>query len=339
MMRVADLLGYLSADPGFWLPLAGVALLAAVLVGAVVLDGFALGVACLTVCAPSRLRAPMRSVLNRWRDVHLVCLLWGFGLFLTAFPYAVHPMFAALALPLGLLALGTLLRGVALAYRLRAPRAHHVKLDWGIALGAWLVAVAQGLALSAFVLQFDDFPGSLWFTVFGVLGVVATYSLLGATWLIRYADAPLRARAVHWALYALRAAVAGAVGVCTVLGVLNPSVLARWWVGLPTFALVTLWTTLLLGVVAIEMVLRRPPRATVIPFGLALSILLLVLGGLFYSVFPDLVPGNITLWDGAASVATLRVVLPAWALAIVVVLGLSAWNHRGGWGARQGARQ
>jgi len=334
----ASALGWAAYDPDFWMPLACMALLFVLLAGSVVFDGFDLGVGCLCAFAPAPCRTRMLALLSPWRDANAFWLPLGFGLFLAAFPHAVRPLFGDLALPLGLLALGTLLRSVSFSFYRRAPLALQAGFQAGFALGAWLVAAAHGLLLAAFILQFDTVAGGFWFTAFVMLGVIAAYGLSGATWLIMRAgqdsEAKLRRIAIHWARHALRWAVAGAVGMSTVLGLVHPAVLARWGVGLPWSAVITLWFTLLASVVTIDMLLRhrRRDRAGPLPFMFTLLMLLAVLGSLFYSVFPDFMVGELTLWDGAAPSATLRVMYPALLVLLPVLLLFNLWVYRGMFG-------
>jgi len=333
MELLANLLGLQTVEPAFWMPLAAMALLFVLLAGALVFDGFDLGVGCLCVFAWQQQRTRMLALLSPWRDVNLWWVMLGFGLFLTVFPHAVRPMLGQLMLPLTLLALGTGLRSVSFAFYLRAPALLRPRCCAGVTLGAWMVVVAHGLLLAAFVMQFDDFPNSGWFVAFVVLGVIATYLLTGASWLIMREgeDGDLRRAAVRWARRAIRWAAAGAIGVCAVLGLGNPAVLARWTSGLSVGAVVALWLLLLACVVTIELALRhsRTDRASALPFALTLVLVLVVPGGLSYSVFPDLVLGEMTLWDGAASEATLRVVFGVWLAALALMLPFALWVYRG----------
>jgi len=329
---LSDALGLAAYDPALWMPLACMAALFLVLAGAIAFDGFDVGVGCLCVFAPASLRPRMLTLLNPGRDANQTWLLLGLGLFLTAFPHAVQPLLGSLTLPLALLALGTLLRSVSFAFHLRAPWAMRPAWQMGFAAGAWMVAAAHGLLLAAFVMPFDTFPSHGGFTAFVVLGVVAAYTLSGATWLIMRETGALRRCAIRWARRALRWAVAGAVGTCAVLGLANPAVLTRWGSGLPWQAIAALWLGMLASVVAIDVLLKRNRTATVLPFLLTLLMLLAVLGGLCYSVFPYFLLHDVTLWHAAASEASLRLALIAWLAALPVITGFHLWVYRGMFG-------
>ncbi|WP_353174477.1 cytochrome d ubiquinol oxidase subunit II [Paracandidimonas soli] len=324
-------LGLGAHDPAFWMPLAMMVVLMIVLAAGVLLDGFDLGVGCLTLFAPQELRLRMLSLLSPWRDANEFWLIMGLGLFLAAFPNAVQPVMDGLYLPLTLLALGTLLRSVAFEFRMRSSSKARARWLGGFALGALMVATAHGLLLARVVTNFEEGTGYDWFALFVVVCVFATYCLLGATWLIMRVGGELRARALVWGRRAVRWAAAGTVGVSVVLGFANPGVLIKWSDGLHWSVVALLWSGVLFGFVVVEMLLQRQMnhsyRTTAIPFLLVLLILLAMLGGLAYSFFPYIVLDNVTLWDGAASVASLRLLLSCIVIALPVAVIFNVWVY------------
>jgi len=60
---------------------------------------------------------------------------------------------------------------------------------------------------------------------------------------------------------------------------------------------------------------------------MVLLIFLVTLGGLGYSFFPYLVLDNITIWDAAASVSSLRLILSATVIALPVALIFNIWVY------------
>jgi len=315
-------LGLPAFAPAFWMPLVCGALLAALLVIVVVFDGVDLGVACLCLCVPAPLRTRMLARLLPWRDANTYVLLLGFGLFLTAFPHAVRVLLDTLTLPLTLLALGTLLRSTTCAFALRTPLVQRTPWQLGFSLGAWMVATAHGLLLAAFIMQFDTTDASYWFSALLVLGVIAAYGLSGATWLLLHETGELRHHAVRWARHALPWAVAAAVGLCAVLGLSNPTVLLRWASSLPWQGIALLWLGILAGVVALACSLQRTRvnQVSTLPFVLTLLMFLTLVGGLLYSVFPYFVLDEITLWNSAASITSLRPVMYALLVIVPILL-------------------
>ena len=89
-------LGLQANAPEFWLPLAFMALLFLVVLAGVVLDGFDIGVGCLSMFAPAALRPRMLALLSPWRDANEFWLFLGIGLFMAVFPHAWGRIMSAL---------------------------------------------------------------------------------------------------------------------------------------------------------------------------------------------------------------------------------------------------
>lgn len=329
-------LGLGAHEAAFWMPLLMVGLLFAVVAAGSMLDGFDIGVGCLLPFAPAALRPRMLSLLSPWRDANEFWLFLGLGLLVAAFPNAWGPIMAALYLPLSLLGAGVLLRSASFELRLRAPQEWQAFWTTCFALGSWLTASSHGLILSKMVTAYA--PGA----VYGVLAVffavcaLAAYALLGATWLIMREAGQLRARAVTWARHTVRWVASGAVAVSLVLVLSNSGVFLKWG-DLPDWPLVAaVWGVLLMCFVAVEMMLQRmingSPRTTALPFIFVLIIFLIVLSGLGYSFFPYLILDDVTVWDGAASIQSLRLVLSGTIVALPVAVIFNVWVYWGMFG-------
>ncbi len=320
----ATALGFGVQDPSFWMPLVFMALFFVIIVAAAVLDGFDIGVGCLALFAPARLRPRMLGLLSPWRDANEFWLFLGLGLFLTAFPGAWGAVMGQLYLPLTMLALGVLLRSVSFEMRLRSPRPQQSRWLKGFALGSLLTALAHGFLLGQIVVSYQTDGGYLWFSVFISLCALAAYCLLGAAWLMMRVGGELRARSVIWGRRAVRWTAAGAVGVTVVLAFANGGIFLKWSDGPHPAVVPVLWGVLLICFVSTEMCLQRmihsSYRNTALPFAMTLLVFLVILCGLGYSFFPYLVLDDITIWDAAASVSSLRLVLSCVVIALPVAL-------------------
>src|SRR5690606_7005617 len=179
---LAGSLGLNSYDPGFWMPLLCFTVFLGVSIAGAVLDGFDLGVGMLMPFATSEQRARMFTFLGPWRDMNVFWIFLGCAILLSAFPKAWAYVSGALYLPLMLLAAGSLLRGVAYEFRLRALAGGRSVFAAAFAFGSLLTAFGQGLVLGRIAVNFDTEPGSQLFSVFIALCIVATFMLLGATW-------------------------------------------------------------------------------------------------------------------------------------------------------------
>ena len=89
---------------------------------------------------------------------------------------------------------------------------------------------------------------------------------------------------------------------------------------------------MLAGFVAAEMLLARLPgradRFSWLPFVLCVALFLLMLSGLAYSLFPFLILDDMTLWDGAGALGSMRLVMAGAVVGIPVVLVFNILAYR-----------
>src|SRR5262245_21913449 len=182
------------------LPLAWAVVIAFGIFVYVMLDGFDLGLGILFLAAPSHAARDtmMRSVAPVWDGNETWLVLGGAALF-AAFPLAYAVILPALYLPLILMLIGLILRGVAFEFRFKAERSRRA-WDWAFAGGSILATFMQGIVLGAFVQGFvvvdrQHAGGPFdWLTPFSVLtafALIAGYTLLACGWLIMKTEGEL----------------------------------------------------------------------------------------------------------------------------------------------------
>jgi cytochrome d ubiquinol oxidase subunit II len=136
------------------LPLVWGAILAFAVFLYVLLGGYDLGLGVLFPLAPSHedRDAMMGSVSPFW-DGNETWLVLGGGGLLAAFPLAYSVMLPALYLPIILMLIGLILRGVAFEFRFKSSTNRWV---WDLAFtgGSIVAALMQGLVLGAFLQGF-----------------------------------------------------------------------------------------------------------------------------------------------------------------------------------------
>src|ERR1700675_2198224 len=183
----------------FWVLLLAISVLLYVL-----LDGVDLGVGLLFGLATGETRrgamlsavAPIWDGNETWLVVTAV-ILWG------AFPVVYAALLSAFYLPLIIMLLGLILRGVAFEFRYKTQRLRWI-WDLSFAGGSLIATFIQGMTAGALVegLQFTNgqYSGGEvgWLTPFAALcgiGLCLGYALLGACWLVKKCDAEVRDRA------------------------------------------------------------------------------------------------------------------------------------------------
>jgi cytochrome d ubiquinol oxidase subunit II len=130
-------------------------------------------------------------------------LVLGGAALLAMFPLAYSVILSALYLPLVLMLVGLIWRGVAFEFRLKADEAHRPFWDKAFACGSYIATFWQGVALGPFI---DGFPVSdgayaggpfdwlIPFSLFAGFGLLVAYALLGSTWLVMKTEGRLQSR-------------------------------------------------------------------------------------------------------------------------------------------------
>jgi cytochrome bd ubiquinol oxidase subunit II len=325
----------------FDLPLIWAGLIAVAVLMYVLLDGFDLGLGILFPFArdPKHRDAMMESIAPVW-DGNETWLVLGGGGLLAAFPLAYSILMPAFYLPVYLMLLALILRGVAFEFRLRGRR--HGKRGWTIAFagGSLTAALAQGLILGGFVqgvrMQGLAFAGGPfdWLTGYSLLtavGVVAGYALLGAGWLMVKTEGDLHADARRWGAISAGAVAVLLAAVSLATLFVHPRIAARWgWDGhgFDMAVLAPLLLIPMLGLTGLGIVawgLRRNSHR--LPLAGAYAVFLSGYIGLAYSFFPDAVPYGLTYREAANADNALGLMLVGIAILLPVILGYTIWVY------------
>jgi cytochrome d ubiquinol oxidase subunit II len=305
----------------------------------VVLDGFDLGVGILFPFFPEQhdRNVMTNSVAPVW-DGNETWLVLGGGGLMAVFPLAYATVLPALYIPIILMLLGLVFRGVAFEFRFRTVRWRPV-WDWGFALGSTTAAAMQGIALGALVqgIKIADrqYAGGWWdwltpFSIVTGIAVVVGYALLGATWLNLKTTGDLQAKARGLAMTAgiSTLALIGAVSLWTPF---VDAIYFQRWFQWPT-AFFSAFVPLLLAACAFGLWQGLTTDKHLQPFLSALGLFVLSFAGLGISFYPYIVPGALTIREAAAPDSSLGFLLVGAAVLIPIILaytGYAYWVFRG----------
>ncbi len=314
-------------------------LIAFAILAYVILDGFDLGVGILFPLMPTEADKDlaMNTVAPVWDGNETWLVLGGGGLF-AVFPMAYAVVMPALYVPIIVMLLALVFRGVAFEFRWRTTRG---KFLWDLSFfgGSLIATFAQGVALGAMVQGIEvegrAYAGGNWdwltpFSLLTGMALVVGYALLGATWLVMKTEGPVRTVAHRLALWTGGATLAlvGLVSVITPFQ--NPVYLDRWF----TFpnALFSALVPASILIVAFVFLKGLRENRDAWPFLSALALFVLSFIGLGISFYPYMVPPSLTIWDVAAPNESLWFLLVG-ALALVpMILAYTAyayWVFRG----------
>ncbi|NBD21995.1 cytochrome BD ubiquinol oxidase subunit II [Aquabacterium fontiphilum] len=313
----------------FWL-LMGVAMLAYV-----VLDGYDLGVGMLMPWAREDADKDMMvASIGPFWDANETWLVLGVGLLLVAFPKGQGVVLGALYLPVAVMLVGLILRGVAFDFRVKA-RAHHKPL-WNrlFSIGSLLAATAQGWMLGRFVMGLESSPQSLAFAALIAVALPITYALLGACWLILKTEGDLQRRAVSWAKVSWPAMVIALLAISVATPWFSETVRARWFSFPNILALLPIPLMSGLALVALRGLLNShrivgpTARLAWLPLVLAISVMLVGGMGLAYSLYPYIVLDQITVWDAAAAPSSLWLILIGTSISLPAIAAYTFFVYR-----------
>ncbi len=301
----------------------------------VVMDGFDLGIGMLFpfVRDEGERDVMMNSVAPVWDGNETWLVLGGAALF-GAFPLAYAVVLSALYLPLILMLLGLIFRGVAFEFRFKAKAAKRHIWDKAFIGGSLTATFFQGVALGAYIDGFEVvervYVGGAfdWLTPFSLfcgLALIAAYALLGCTWLIMKTEGRLQLQMHDLArpLVFVLLAVTGIVSLWTPLA--HPEIAERWfslpnlfWF-MPVPLLVLICTWALLRAVA--------NNAHYSPFLLTLVLIFLGYSGLGISLWPNVIPPSISIWEAAAPPQSQGFILVGALFIIPIILMYTAWSY------------
>ena len=300
----------------------------------VVLDGFDLGIGILfgSFKVGHDRDTAMNSIAPVW-DGNETWLVMGGGGLLAAFPLAYGLIFSALYAPIIAMLLALVFRGVAFEFRWRDP-AHRGFWDLAFSGGSLLAALSQGVVLGALLqgvaIQGRAYAGGWWdwltpFSLLTGVSVATAYALLGSTWLVMKAEGELQrqARAMAWWLGGATLAAIVAVSLATL--VLSAHYFQNWlhWPQM-------LWVApvpILVALASLAFVRSLKAGHEVAPFLLTLGIFLLCFIGLGISVFPDVIPGAVSIWAAATDHSSQVFMLWGTAVVLPMILGYTGWSY------------
>jgi len=305
----------------------------------VLADGFDLGIGILFLFAPREEDRDMmmESIAPIW-DGNETWLVFGGTLLIAAFPIGYSVLLPAFYVPIILMLFALIFRGVAFEFRFQAHRSRRV-WDYAFAGGSLIAAMCQGFVLGGFIqgipMAHGIFAGHTFtfLTLLGFLcglGLVGGYALLGAGWLIWKTDGPTQVfgREIGHSALILTAVMMAVVSAWTALT--EPAVDARWfhWPQILPLSLFPLASAVVVVLIWRSLWGKYEPAT----FFWSILLFLLGFGGLAESLWPYVIPRQVTIWQGAADHASLIFVGVGMAVVLPIVLaylGHAYWVFRG----------
>jgi cytochrome d ubiquinol oxidase subunit II len=298
----------------------------------VVLDGFDLGVGILFSVAPVEDRDRMIASIGPFWDANETWLVLAIGLMLVAFPIAHGIILTALYLPVAIMLIGLIARGVAFEFRAKANVDEKWLWNRIFFAGSFVTALSQGYMLGAYVLGLEQGLLAIGFGILVAFCLVATYAAIGAAWLIYKTEGELQKRSIRWMQVSLVFTALGMGIISIVTPLASDRIFAKWFslpelIGLAPLPLLTggLFIFLFWQLAHLP---DRNDRFSLVPFAGITIIMILGFFGLAYSFYPYVVPDQMTIYEAASAPESLFIILVGTLFVLPVIVGYSIFAYK-----------
>jgi cytochrome d ubiquinol oxidase subunit II len=319
---------YAFGDPAQWLPLVFAALMGVSILIYVVLDGFDLGVGVLFPFASDDDKDMMVASIGPFWDANETWLVLAVGLLLVAFPSAHGEILTALYLPVAIMLIGLILRGVAFEFRVKAPLPWKATWNMAFFVGSLMTSLSQGFMLGKYIMGLESTWQTWAFAMVTGAFLTVGYSCIGAAWLILKTSGELQRKAVSWAKGGIWGLVLGLGAVSLATPLVSQRIWDKWF-SIPEFFLLAplpIMSVALVGLLWLS--LRHLPaegdRFAWVPFVATIVLFILAFFGMAYSFYPYVVPDQITIYEAASAPESLSIILIGTCVVLPMIAGYTA---------------
>ncbi|MEM9870793.1 MAG: cytochrome d ubiquinol oxidase subunit II [Pseudomonadota bacterium] len=315
-------------DPARWLPFTFAALMGVSILIYVILDGFDLGVGVLFPFADDEEKDMMVASIGPFWDANETWLVLAIGLLLVAFPTAHGAILTALYLPVAIMLIGLILRGVAFEFRVKAPTPHKASWNAAFLVGSLMTSLSQGFMLGKYIMGLESTLGTWAFAMITAVFLTVAYSFIGACWLILKTEGALQKKAVEWARGGIFGLVLGLGAVSLATPLVSTRIFDKWFTWPEIMYLAPLPILSAITVLLLWRSLSRLPnpedKGARTPFLYSIVLFILAFGGLAYSFYPYVVPEKITIYEAASAPESLMIILVGAVIVIPMIGGYTA---------------
>jgi cytochrome d ubiquinol oxidase subunit II len=322
---------HLFGDPTVWLPFTFAALMGLSILIYVCLDGFDLGVGVLFPFADDAEKDRMVASIGPFWDANETWLVLAIGLLLVAFPIAHGTILTALYLPVAIMLIGLILRGVAFEFRAKAPSKHKPMWNHAFLTGSLMTSLAQGFMLGMYIMGLTWTLPHVAFALLTAVFLTVGYSFIGATCLILKTDGALQLKAVGWAKGGIWGLILGIAAISVASPLVSPRIFEKWFTfpELLWLAPLPILSAALVGLlwVALRRLPTKDDHYAWVPFVASMTLFALAFLGLAYSFYPYVVPEKLTIYDAASAPESLMIILVGTLFVLPTILAYTALSY------------
>lgn len=293
-----------------WLPIFFVAVMGFALLMYTLLDGYDLGIGILLPLASDAQKDEMIATIGPFWDANETWIVLGVGVLLMAFPKAHGLVLTSLYLPVAIMLIGLTLRGVAFDFRVKAKTEHKSTWNQLFFIGSLVTAIAQGWMLGSYIMGLTNTSISLAFSIAISFLLPSLYIMLGVGWLLVKTDGSLYKQASQWGRIFVAPLGLWLFLISIATPIASQEIAAKWFSLPEAIGLLPIPFTAGIAYLVVVWILRSP-KLLAADYGWIVYVSLVVMCimcalGLGYSIFPDVVISQLTIWEAAASRDSLK---------------------------------
>jgi cytochrome d ubiquinol oxidase subunit II len=318
-------------DPAIWLPWTFAALMGISILMYVVLDGFDLGVGLLMPLANEDEKDRLVASIGPFWDANETWLVLAVGLLLVAFPPAHGVILTSLYLPVFVMLVGLILRGVSFEMRAKAPLAQKALWNGAFFGGSLMASLSQGFMLGMYIMGLTWTAAHVAFAVLTAVFLTVGYSFIGAAWLIWKTEGRLQLHAIRWAKGGMWGLVMGIGAISLATPFVSPRIFDKWF-SWPEFLFLSP-----MPIISVALVLfvwwqlarlpRQNDRWSWTPFAAAMGLFTLAYAGMAYSFYPYVVPEKMTIYEAASAPESLFIILIGTLFVLPTILSYTVLSY------------
>lgn len=315
-----------------WLPLFFFVAMGIAMLSYVVLDGYDLGIGMLLNRGTDADKDMMIASIGPFWDANETWIVLGVGLLLVAFPLAHGQILTELYLPVAVMLLGLILRGVSFDFRVKVNIEQKPLWNLLFYLGSLIASVSQGIMIGRLIVGFDSGLLGWLFSLLVGLCLPAGYVLLGSAWLILKTEGSLQQKAFRWAKKSLWLTGLGIALVSLATPYFSAEIMHKWfaWPQIIWLSPIPVATGILFLLTHrfINALEQKSIQQEWLPFACVVAIFWLAFFGIAYSIFPYVIIGKVTLWQAAAATESLWVIFWGAIVVLPTILGYTLFSYR-----------
>ena len=298
----------------------------------VVLDGYDLGVGMLLPVGDEHEKDIMIASIGPFWDANETWIVLGIGVLLIAFPKAHGMVLTALYIPVTIMLMALILRGIAFDFRVKAGDEKKQRWNFAFFAGSLIASMAQGWMLGAYITGLEGGFINFLFSSLIALTLPSLYVVLACGWLMIKTEGRLFKKAMYWG----RVSIIPMGVVLVLMSIATPLVsptIAEKWFSLPNaIGLLPIPLSCIVAYGVVFWILQKPEVAKAgfawLVMGGTVAICIMASIGLAFSIYPYIVLDKLTIWEAASATESLQFVLVGVLITLPAILGYTIFVYR-----------